>query len=97
MSHWTDADIGDQTGRTALVTGANSGIGFETARALAAHGAHVVLGCRNEQKADDAAACIAADRPRAAPRCSPSTSPTCARWPRPPSGSTPTTAASTCW
>jgi NAD(P)-dependent dehydrogenase (short-subunit alcohol dehydrogenase family) len=51
---WTENDIGDQSGRTFLITGANSGIGFEAARALTAHGAHVVLGCRNREKADDA-------------------------------------------
>jgi NAD(P)-dependent dehydrogenase (short-subunit alcohol dehydrogenase family) len=51
---WREADIPDQSGRTAVVTGANSGIGFETARALAAKGARVVLACRSEEKGRDA-------------------------------------------
>lgn len=51
---WSEADIPDQSGRTAVVTGANSGIGFETARALAAKGARVVLACRSEEKGRDA-------------------------------------------
>ena len=50
-SKWTEDDILDQTGRVALVTGANSGLGFETARALAQHGAHVVRAWRNPEKA----------------------------------------------
>ena len=58
MSHWTEADIPDQHGRVAVVTGANTGIGFETARALADRGATVVLACRNPDKAEEAAARI---------------------------------------
>jgi NAD(P)-dependent dehydrogenase (short-subunit alcohol dehydrogenase family) len=61
---WTP-DLPDQTGRTALVTGANSGIGFETAAALAGRGARVVLACRSADKAEDAAARIRARHPGA--------------------------------
>jgi NAD(P)-dependent dehydrogenase (short-subunit alcohol dehydrogenase family) len=62
---WTEADIPDQTGRVALVTGANSGIGLEAARALAERGATVVLACRNPAKAQEAVTTIAATAPTA--------------------------------
>lgn len=48
----------DQAGRTIVVTGANSGIGFETATALAAAGAHVIMACRNRERGEAAAAKI---------------------------------------
>jgi NAD(P)-dependent dehydrogenase (short-subunit alcohol dehydrogenase family) len=48
---WGTEDIGDLTGRVALVTGANSGIGYESTKALAGHGAHVILACRDNEKA----------------------------------------------
>jgi NAD(P)-dependent dehydrogenase (short-subunit alcohol dehydrogenase family) len=55
MTRWTTADIPDQTGRTAVITGANTGLGYETAAALAAKGAHVVLAVRNLEKGLEAA------------------------------------------
>jgi protochlorophyllide reductase len=49
-STWTELDIPDQTGRTVLITGANSGIGFQAARALAGKGARVLLACRSADR-----------------------------------------------
>jgi len=57
---WTADDIPQQDGRVAVVTGANTGLGFETARLLAAHGATVVLAIRNLDKGKEAAARIEA-------------------------------------
>jgi protochlorophyllide reductase len=54
MSQWTEADIPDQTGRTALVTGANSGLGLRTAQVLAARGAHVIMACRSAERGEAA-------------------------------------------
>jgi NAD(P)-dependent dehydrogenase (short-subunit alcohol dehydrogenase family) len=49
-SKWTAEQIPSQAGKTALITGANSGIGYQAALELARHGAHVLLGCRNAAK-----------------------------------------------
>lgn len=63
MTKWTSADIPDQRGRVAIVTGANTGIGLETARLLAAKGAQVILACRSPEKGQAALARISADQP----------------------------------
>ncbi len=62
---WTEADIPDQNGRTAVVTGANGGLGFETARALAARGATVVMASRNMDRAKEAERAILEETPDA--------------------------------
>jgi NAD(P)-dependent dehydrogenase (short-subunit alcohol dehydrogenase family) len=62
---WTAEKIPDQKGRVAVVTGANSGIGFETAKALAARGATVMLACRDVQRAVAAGKRISSDVPGA--------------------------------
>jgi NAD(P)-dependent dehydrogenase (short-subunit alcohol dehydrogenase family) len=58
QSRWTAADLPSQVGRTFIITGANSGIGFPTARALAEKGAHVVLAVRDVAKGEAAAESI---------------------------------------
>lgn len=66
VERWTAEQIPDQKGRTAIVTGANSGLGLAAARALAGAGADVVLACRNAEKGDAAAGSIRAAAPSAA-------------------------------
>ena len=62
---WTSDDVPGQQGRLAVVTGANTGLGFETARVLAARGASVVLAVRDPDKGKAAAARIAVTAPGA--------------------------------
>jgi len=65
MAHWTPADIPDITGRVAVVTGANSGLGYETAKALAQHGATVVMACRDQDRCREAIGRLIAEAPSA--------------------------------
>jgi NAD(P)-dependent dehydrogenase (short-subunit alcohol dehydrogenase family) len=67
MARWSSTDIPDQTGRTVLVTGANSGLGLRSAEALARHGATVLMGCRNAERAGVARALVAAVATGSAP------------------------------
>jgi NAD(P)-dependent dehydrogenase (short-subunit alcohol dehydrogenase family) len=66
-TRWTAADVPDQTGRTAVITGANTGLGYETALVLAGRGATTVLACRDTGKAEQAAERIRAAHPAARP------------------------------
>ena len=51
---WNAKNVPDQSGKHIIVTGSNSGIGFEAAKVLASKGAHVTLACRNADKAKEA-------------------------------------------
>lgn len=64
---WTPKDIGDLTGKRALVTGATSGLGFHTARELLAHGAEVVLGVRDTARGAGTADRLATTTGKSAP------------------------------
>ena len=66
---WTLKQAPSQAGRIAVVTGANIGLGYETALALAAQGCTVVLACRNPAKAEAAKATIRAGHPKARVEC----------------------------
>ena len=65
ISNFTDQDVPAQNGRVFLVTGANSGIGYETARVLAGKGARVLMGCRSKTRAAAAIAKIREEFPQA--------------------------------
>jgi NAD(P)-dependent dehydrogenase (short-subunit alcohol dehydrogenase family) len=65
MTSWRTADMPDLTGKTALVTGANSGIGYHAVLGLAEHGAHVLLAARNPERGEKAVAAAKAKLPDA--------------------------------
>ena len=60
-TRWSVSDVPDQTGRTFLVTGANSGLGLETSKVLAGKGARVLMACRNTAKGAEAQAAVGGD------------------------------------
>lgn len=59
----------DLTGKLAVITGANCGIGYETAKSLAFHGCEVIMGCRNKASAEEAIAKIGLEKPAAGTKC----------------------------
>jgi len=65
MGNWTLADMPDLSGKTILVTGANSGLGLESAKAFASKGAEVIMACRNTSKGEVARESILKENPSA--------------------------------
>src|SRR3989442_2454414 len=65
VSGFTEANVPDQRGKCFIVTGANTGTGFEISRVLAARGARVLLACRNQARAEEAMSRIKKMNPRA--------------------------------
>ncbi|WP_336001619.1 oxidoreductase [Halorientalis halophila] len=65
MSEWTTVQMPDLTGKTVIVTGANSGLGFEATEAFAASGAEVVMACRSRDRGESAAEEIRSEQPAA--------------------------------
>jgi NAD(P)-dependent dehydrogenase (short-subunit alcohol dehydrogenase family) len=65
MGGWTSEQMPDQSGRTFVVTGANSGLGYQASRELARHGAHVVMTARDERKGSAAVDRLLAEQPKA--------------------------------
>src|SRR5271165_3968946 len=63
QSKWSEDDVPSQNGRIVIITGANSGLGFEAARALSSRGAKVILACRNQRKGEAACSTIRAGHP----------------------------------
>src|SRR3954469_14185625 len=59
MPGWDQTHVTEQSGKTFVITGANSGVGLEAARVLAGQGGNVVLGCRDPQRAETARAALA--------------------------------------
>ena len=62
---YSEHDVPDQSGKTFFITGANTGLGFETARVLARKGAKVIIGCRSAEKAESAIQKIRRETPNA--------------------------------